>query len=68
MSDKDRKLNELKGAVPKEKDDAFDLEIPDKDLDTVSGGMVNESDIAPAGDLCMCKCGTAATCGGGGGG
>ena len=68
MSNQERKLNELKKAVPTEKGDTFDVEIPEKDLDAVSGGMANESDIAPAGDLCMCKCGTASTCGGGGGG
>jgi hypothetical protein len=67
MSNQERKLDELKKAVPTEKGEAFDVEIPDKDLESASGGL-NESDIAPAGDLCMCKCGTAATCGGGGGG
>jgi hypothetical protein len=67
MSNQEKKLDELKKAVPTEKGEAFDVEIPDKDLESASGGL-NGSDIAPAGDLCMCKCGTAGTCGGGGGG
>jgi len=66
MSDKDKNLlNELKGSVP-EKGDAFDVEIPEKALDTVSGGAVDA--LAPVGDNCLCMCGAGGGCGGSGSG
>jgi len=66
MSDKDKNLlNELKGSVP-EKGGAFDVEIPEKALDTVSGGAAGA--LAPVGDNCLCMCGAGGGCGGSGSG
>jgi hypothetical protein len=63
MFNQERKLDELKKAVPGEKGDAFDVEIPDKELETASGGAA-----ALQSDVCACLCGQGTGCSGGGGG
>ena len=66
MFNQERKLDELKKAVPGEKGDAFDVEIPDKELETASGGVGDTLVAQP--DVCACLCGQGTGCSGGGGG
>jgi hypothetical protein len=62
MSNKDKHLlDELRSAVPK--GDALDVEIPEEDLDAVSGGVTPLQS-----DNCLCMCGSGGGCGGSGSG
>jgi hypothetical protein len=63
MSAKDKHLlDDLKSSVPKE-GDTLEVELPDQDLDAVSGGLEPVQ-----GDNCLCMCGSGGGCSGSGSG
>jgi len=63
VSERDKHLlDELKSSVPKE-GEPLDVEIPENDLDNVSGGLEPLQS-----DNCLCMCGSGGGCGGSGSG